>query len=221
MTAAWKNSTNGDLKFDFVHSPLSSRWIQQHSKSLKNLQSNRNQGLMLLNLSNQKCTEKDTCCLVTFKIWWILTYLSNLYFRVAQSPKKSKPADVYAFLGEFSGGDWIFEEELKPWIDVDQDVEYFDLPAYTTPFTTPAYTPPFTTPSYTTRPTTTTTTTTPTTTTAMPSRPRRLAEYCTGRRGQFSYGPDCHSFVDCWDGQAFLKVGQAAAQQTNQGFCPV
>ncbi len=32
-----------------------------------------------------------------------------------------------------------------------------------------------------------------------------LTYYCTKRRGQFTYGPDCHAYVDCWDGQAFLK----------------
>ncbi len=34
---------------------------------------------------------------------------------------------------------------------------------------------------------------------------RRPVEYCLESRGQFRYDPDCHKFVDCWDGAAFVK----------------
>ena len=34
---------------------------------------------------------------------------------------------------------------------------------------------------------------------------RRLVDYCLESRGQFVYGPNCHKYVDCWVGQAFLK----------------
>lgn len=52
---------------------------------------------------------------------------------------------------------------------------------------------PFTTP-----PTSTTSTTTPT--------PQlKLVDYCLQPRGQFRYEPDCHKFVNCWDGQVYPK----------------
>ncbi len=40
-----------------------------------------------------------------------------------------------------------------------------------------------------------------------PSRPPApaMSDYCLSRRGQFPYGPDCHKFVDCWDGRALLR----------------
>ena len=44
-----------------------------------------------------------------------------------------------------------------------------------------------------------------------------MSDYCTGRRGQYSYGPDCHFYVDCWDGRSFLK----SCQPKNLVFDPV
>ena len=51
---------------------------------------------------------------------------------------------------------------------------------------------------------TTTTTTTPTTTRRIRRR-RTLLEHCLRRRGQFAYDADCHKFVNCWDGSAYLQ----------------
>lgn len=32
-----------------------------------------------------------------------------------------------------------------------------------------------------------------------------MSSYCIIRRGPNAYDPDCHKFVECWDGRAFLK----------------
>ena len=36
-------------------------------------------------------------------------------------------------------------------------------------------------------------------------RTKSLWEHCLRRRGQFAYDADCHKYVNCWDGQAFLQ----------------
>ena len=36
-------------------------------------------------------------------------------------------------------------------------------------------------------------------------RTKTLREHCLRRRGQFAYDADCHKFVNCWDGSAYLQ----------------
>lgn len=114
----------------------------------------------------------------------------KIRYKKARHKGSRKPfvdEDLLGFLGRISppinNGEVFFGFDARG-----PEYEYEeDLP---TPYTTPS---------------TTTTSTTTTTTTEAPPRTRRPQEYCLQRRGQFAYDPDCHAFVNCWDGRAIIQ----------------